>query len=345
MIGAFILTWYAWDKVGGWTPLVDTLTKDGSIDKLTVLRPEGSPSGGMPWYAAFCIPVIGVWYWCTDQTIVQRALGAKDETEARVGALFAGFLKILPVFIIVLPGVIAYALFKNGQFNPGEGDSKNVYTQMILQFLPSGMIGIMMATLLAALMSTVSGSLNSISTLFSYDLYARFKKDVSEKQLVLSGRIAAGIATVIAIAIVPLLNSYESLFTGVNDIIVHIAPPITAVFLLGVFWKGASAKAAQWTLYLGSAAGVIVFYMNKSMGADSPMHGIHFLVIGLYLCIFSFATLIILSKIKPDEKPSDICWNSPLDPIREPGQGILKNYKVLAGVLVLIMAVLFWSFS
>lgn len=345
LIGAAILTWFTWDKIGGWDPLVETLTKDNNLDKLKVLRSADSPSGGMPWYAAFCIPVIGIWYWCTDQTIVQRALGAKDIDEAKRGALFAGFLKILPVFIILLPGVMAYALFLNGQFDPGKGDSKNVYTQMILQFLPTGMVGLMMATLLAALMSTVSGSLNSISTLFSYDLYARFKKDVSEHKLVSVGRIAAGVAMIIAIAIVPLLNSYDSLFQGLNDIIVHIAPPITTVFLLGVFWKGASAKGAQWTLYLGSLAGVVVFAVNKLMIEKSPMHGIHFMVIGLYLFIFCALILVILSMLAPDEKPSELCWKSPLEPIKEPGKGIIGNYKVLAGVLTAIMVFLFWKFS
>jgi len=338
LVGATLLTWFAWDKIGGWEPLVETLKQDGSEGKLTVLRGSEDP---FPWYAAFCIPVIGIWYWCTDQTIVQRALGAKDEHEAKRGALFAGFLKILPVFIIVLPGVIAYALFLNGDFNPGaDKDGKDVYKEMITQLLPSGLVGLMLATLLAALMSTVSGALNSISTLFSYDLYKRFKGDVSDHQLVKVGRIAAGVAMIIAIAIVPLLNNYGSLFEGLNEIIGHIAPPITAVFLIGVFWKGASARAAQWTLYLGSLAGVVVFIIGKTVG-----HGINFMVMALILFIFCSVVLVILSFVKPDEKPSELCWKSPLDPLRQPGKGIIGNYKVLAGVLCAIMVFLFWKFS
>ena len=338
LVGAALLTWFAWDKIGGWEPLVETLQKDGSGDKLTVLRGN---EDDFPWYAAFCIPVIGIWYWCTDQTIVQRALGAKDEHEAKRGALFAGFLKILPVFIIVLPGVIAYALFLKGDFNPGtDQDAKYVYKEMIVQLLPSGLVGLMLATLLAALMSTVSGALNSISTLFSYDLYARFKKDVSDHQLVKVGRIAAGVAMIISIAIVPLLDKYESLFEGLNDIIGHIAPPITAVFLIGVFWKGASAIAAQWTLYIGSFAGLAVFTYGKTIG-----HGINFMVMALFLFIFCSITLVILSLVKPDEKPSELCWKSPLEPLRQPGKGLIGNYKVLAGVLTAIMVFLFWKFS
>jgi SSS family solute:Na+ symporter len=163
--------------------------------------------------------------------------------------------------------------------------------------------------------------------------------------LVLSGRIAAGVAMVIAIAIVPLLNSYESLFSGVNDIIVHIAPPITTVFLLGVFWKGASAKGAQWTLYIGSLAGVVVFAINKTMLSSSPMYGIHFMVLGLYLFIFCVIILVTISLLKPDETPSTICWSSPLEPLKEPGQGFFGNYKVLSAVLFTIMIILFWKFS
>ncbi len=142
-------------------------------------------------------------------------------------------------------------------------DSKGVYGVMILELMPKGLRGVMVAALLAALMSTVSGALNSISTLFSYDLYKRFRPAATDHQLVFVGRISAAVALVIAIGLVPLLNDYKSIFEGLNEILAHLAPPVTCVFLLGVFWPRASAISAKWTLWLGSALGATVFLIGK----------------------------------------------------------------------------------
>ena len=156
--------------------MLTSLESTGDTNKLSMLRPHGDESG-MPWYAIMLgYPVLGIWYWCADQTIVQRVLGAKDENHARVGPLFAGLIKIIPVFIFVLPGRLAYTLASTGKLDltartgaDGAVDSKGIYTAMITQLLPVGVKGIVIAALLAALMSTVSGALNSISTLTAYE--------------------------------------------------------------------------------------------------------------------------------------------------------------------------------
>src|SRR3546814_446201 len=191
------------------------------------------------WSAYVCSSdLLGIWYWCADQTIVQRVLGARDINHARTGALFCGFIKILPVFIFVMPGLFAYALSYKGALNleaitslsdTGETvvDSKGIYTLMITQLLPSGLIGIVVAALLSGLMSQISGALNSIATLVSYDLIQRSKPSIAPKLLVRYGRLAAAIALIFSILLLPLLNLYESLFVCLNDIIAHIAPPIT----------------------------------------------------------------------------------------------------------------------
>lgn len=248
--GAIIITYFAWNKVGGWDHMTAILQKENAMDKLSMIRPIGDKSG-MSWIAVFLgYPVLGIWYWCADQTIVQRVLGAKDENHARVGSLFCGFIKILPVFIFVLPGLFAYILYKSGTMDlsslqtvgsNGETvlNTKGIYTLMITQLLPKGLVGILVAALLSGLMSQIAGALNSIATLSSYDLYKRFKPETSDKKLVSVGRWSAGIALTVSIGLLPLLNSYESLFNGINDVIAHIAPPITCVFLLGVFWKKA----------------------------------------------------------------------------------------------------------
>jgi SSS family solute:Na+ symporter len=169
--GAIVITAASWLKLGGWSSLVEVLQEHQAMEKISMLRPHGD-SSQMPWYAVFLgYPVLGIWYWCADQTIVQRVLGAKDENHARVGSLFCGFIKILPVFIFVVPGLLAYGLAQKGLMDlssittvttSGQPvvNSKGIYTVMITQLLPTGLIGIVVAALLSGLMSQISGALN-----------------------------------------------------------------------------------------------------------------------------------------------------------------------------------------
>lgn len=350
--GAVIITLASWFKLGGWTSLEQVLNDTGEISKLSMLRPSGDKDG-MPWYSIFLgYPVLGIWYWCADQTIVQRVLGAKDENHARVGALFCGFIKILPVFIFVLPGLMAYALVQRGvldvsaltTFVNGQKtvDSKGIYTVMITQLLPTGLIGIVVASLLSGLMSQVAGALNSISTLISYDVYKRFSPSAGDKKLVAVGRISAGVALVFSILLLPVLNSYESLFNGLNDIIAHIAPPITCVFVLGVFWKKASAKAAQITLLAGSLSGVVVYIINKSF-PDTAFSAIPFMMIAFYLFLYCVAMQVIFSYIFPvvhTDLSRNLYWKSPFDSLKGKWKG-LGDFRALSILLILIMTVLY----
>jgi SSS family solute:Na+ symporter len=230
LAGACIISIAAYNRMDGWQPKVNGFTHSNELDKLSMLRPSDDASG-MPWYSIFLgYPVLGIWYWCADQTIVQRVLGAKNENHARVGPLFCGFIKILPVFIFVLPGLFAYTLAKSGKLDisalqslDASGNvitnSKGIYTLMISQLLPSGLIGVLIAALLSGLMSQVSGALNSISTMASYDIYKRYKPEASDKKLINVGKIIAAAALVFSLALLPLLNRYESIFNGLNDII------------------------------------------------------------------------------------------------------------------------------
>jgi len=357
LTGAVVITVICYNKVGGWGEITNTLQANGELDKLSMLKPSDDP-GGMPWYAIFLgYPVLGIWYWCADQTIVQRVLGAKDENHARLGSLFCGFIKILPVFIFVLPGLMAYILSQKGMFDissiqtfGSDGkvstDSKAVYTLMITQLVPKGLVGVLAAALLSGLMSQISGALNSISTLFSYDLYKRFKPEAGDRQLVRVGRISAAVSLVASIGLLPLLNRYESLFNGINDIIAHIAPPITTVFLLGIFWKKASAKSAQYTLWLGSLLGASVFVLNK-VYPSTIIGQTPFLMMAFYLLCACVLIQVILSYLFPVEHTpvSDVLyWKSPLEPLSSKGWSGVGNYKFLSLVLLLIMTVLYWIF-
>ena len=357
--GAIIITVFAWNKVGGWDHMTAILQKENAMDKLSMIRPIGDKSG-MSWIAVFLgYPVLGIWYWCADQTIVQRVLGAKDENHARVGSLFCGFIKILPVFIFVLPGLFAYILYKSGTMDlsslqtvgtNGEMvlNTKGIYTLMITQLLPKGLVGILVAALLSGLMSQIAGALNSIATLSSYDLYKRFKPETSDKKLVSVGRWSAGIALAVSISLLPLLNSYQSLFEGINDVIAHIAPPITCVFLLGVFWKKASAKGAQYTLLLGSIIGASVFVVNKLYGTATIIGKIPFMMMAFYLfciCVFIQVIFSYIYPVKHTAQSEALYWNSIWEPLESKGWSGIGNYKFLSALLLLIMGVLYVYFK
>lgn len=354
--GAIIMSIAAYTKMGGWEPMVDVLKHTDQLNKLSMLRPHGDASG-MPWYAVFLgYPVLGIWYWCADQTIVQRVLGAKDENHARVGPLFCGFIKILPVFIFVMPGLFAYTLAQSGHLDISAlksmvngkevVNSKGIYTLMITQLIPPGLIGVLVAALLSGLMSQISGALNSISTIVSYDIYKRYKPDATDKKLVNVGKIAAGVSLVVSLLMLPLLNNYESIFNGLNDIIAHIAPPITCVFLLGVFWEKASAISAKYTLWVGSAVGVLVFVTGK-LYPLSAIGQIPFMMMAFYLfltCLLMQITLSFVYPVQHTKESATLYWKSPWEPLRGAAWSGLGNYKVLSALLICIMAVLFYLF-
>jgi len=341
LIGAITITAVAYVKVGGWSGL----TANVDPVKLTILRPA-SDAANLPWYSVFLgYPVIGLWYWCADQTIVQRVLGAKDENHARVGPLFAGFIKILPVFIFFLPGTIALALIHQGRLPPLE-DSKDVYAFMITHLLPPGLTGLMAAALLAALMSTVSGALNSIATLFSYDLYRRWRPDTPDRKLVIIGRIATFFAMLIAIAWSPLIGQFKSIYQGANTIICYIAPPITTVFIWGVFWHRASSRAALTTLTIGSALGLTVFLLDW-FKEQTGWH-MQFMMAAFWLFVVCSAILVVTSLIWPHQhtpQSERLVWKYPWQALQDPGWKGLLNYKLLAGVLFAVMVALYIIFG
>ena len=355
--GAVVITVSCFSRMGGWHSMIAVLQQTHHMDKLTMLRPHGDDSG-LPWYAVFLgYPVIGIWYWCADQTIVQRILGAKDEDHARVGPLFCGFIKILPVFIFIVPGLFAYTLAQKGlldiralQTTDAAGhtvtNSKGIYTLMVTQLVPTGLVGIIVAALLSGLMSQVSGALNSISTLVSFDLYKRIRPGAGERQLVRMGRIAAGVALVLSFALMPLLNNYGSIFTGINEIIAYIAPPITCVFVLGVFWKKASAKAAQFTLLIGSFLGAGMYAMNK-IYPTTLLAEVPYMMITFYIFLGCLLMQIVLSYVYPVQHTKEsvaLYWKSPLEPLRHKGWKGWGNYKTLSALLLAVMMVLYWIF-
>lgn len=210
--------------------------------------------------------VLGIWYWCTDQTIVQRTLGARSVDQAQLGALFAGFLKILPVFIVVLPGILAVALFRD---KIGD-DSRSVLPFMIMNLLPVGLKGLMLASLLAAVMSSVAAALNSCSTLIVYDVFDKLNPRLSDRAKILIGKITSVVVLVLAISWSPFLQNLGTIFELINQMFSIFAPSIVTVFLWGVISRKGTANAAFWTLLGGSSFALVIFMVEKY----AKVHGI-----------------------------------------------------------------------
>ena len=354
--GACLITGFAYVKVGGWEGMVRGLAANNELLKLSMLRPA-SVEPDFPWYAIFLgYPVLGIWYWCADQTIVQRVLGARDEQHARMGPLFCAAIKVLPVFIFVLPGLMFHVLVSQKAL-PGVAveNSKEVYGVMIRSLLPTGLFGVMAAALMAALMGNLASAANSISTLFSYDLWKRFQPATPDATLVRIGRLATGVSFVLGIALVPLLDRYESIFAGINDIIAHLAPPITCVFLLGIFWPAASATGARWTMWIGSALGTAVFALKTLHKWDATafgwippfLHATPFMLMAFYLFLACVAVQVVITGLHPKtaaEDPQKLFWVHPFDALRTPGWPGLADYRVIAAVVCALMLGLYIVF-
>ncbi|MCP5537533.1 MAG: sodium/solute symporter [Akkermansiaceae bacterium] len=263
-----------------------------------------------PWYVYFLgYPVLGFWFWCTDQTIVQRVLGARDLKQGQAGTLFAAFLKILPPFIFLIPGIFAARLL------PGIDDDKAVFTTMVATYLPHGMIGLIMAVLVAAVISTLDSGLNSFSTIFTLDIYKRhINPGASDHLLKKTGRIITVSAAVLAVGIAIFLANNKgerNLFDLFQSLIGFLAPPIAAVFLLGVFWHRATSKAAFLTLVLGTLCCISVGMLNllevdqltiggKTLVTITPWP--HFLMISFYLFVFNLLLMVISSLLTRHSK-------------------------------------------
>ena len=313
----------------------------------SILRPDSDPSG-ISWYAVLLgYPVLGIWYWCTDQTIVQRVLGAKNENHARVGPLFAGFIKILPVFLFVLPGIICLALVNTGKIPglptlaDGSPDTEKTYSHLIANVLPLGVRGIVVAALLAALMSTVSGALNSIATLFSYDIYKRFKPEADDRHLIRIGRLATFVAMCVAVAWTMAIGGQKSIFQMMVDVFPVVAPPTAVVFVWGVFWKRASATASLVTLIGGSVVGLVLFVLNIQGLNKIGDYEINALMQAFILFVLESVGLVILSFLFPHKHTAEsekLVWKSPLEALRggTTWRG-LGDYRVLSVVLIVTM--------
>lgn len=324
--------------------------KPGQLDMLHTKESLGALGGdtGLTWYACLLgYPILGLWYWCSDQTIVQRVLGAKTKKDAQLGPIFAGFLKILPVFILVFPGVIAYVLFKDII-----GTNANMALPvMINQLLPVGLKGVMAATLLAALMSTIAAALNSSATLFAVDIVKRVNPTVSDKQQIRYGRYAAIVVMLLAMVWSTQGDKFSSIFEAINKIAAAIAPPVAVVFLFGVFSKRGTRQAAFATLIIGLVLGIVSFCFDFE-----PISGYMYLTKGWHmpfmmqawwlfvLCAAIYFAISYSTPRPPKEVLDNYTWEHPLAALKGKLAGF-SDVRVLAGLLVVVLIILYTIFS
>ncbi|MCE5271110.1 sodium:solute symporter [bacterium] len=330
--GSALLTLIGISKVGGIGELVARVP----AEFWSMLRPAGDPE--MPWYAIiFGYPVLGIWYWCTDQLMVQRVLGARDLKNGQLGVIFAGFLKLLPVFIFVLPGVIAFALYPN----LSNGDL--AYPTIISNWLPTGLRGVMVAVLIVALLSTIDAGLNSISTIFALDIFRKWMPDSSHERLLLIGRLATAGAMLLAVVWSPMIGRFpKGIFIAINQLIAAIAPPLTAVFLMGVLWKRTTPRAAELALWIGEPVTVAVGLANVlGWPAGFWPHWMNFMFLAfvmlLVIMLFMAAVSLFTRPTAPDKALPT------LSGLNRAGSG--RVVYVLAGCLLALIVGLYSIFG
>ena len=288
-------------KLGGWGPMVE-LAPEGFMD---MWKPMSDPD--FPWTGiAFGAPIIAVWYWCTDQFIVQRTLSARGIDDARRGTIMAGFLKQLPLFIFVIPGVIAYSLNASGQLDLAASDQ--ALPALVAALLPVGVRGLVIAGLLAALMSSLSSVFNSCSTLITWDLYRKIRPEASEKKLVLVGQLSTIVLVVLGILWIPVMSNISgTLYQYLQSVQAYISPPIAAVFVLGIFWKRLNGKGAIASLGTGFVLGVarLLAELNKDSltGFMYDFATINFMHVAIFLFLICAVVLIVVSLMT--EPPSE----------------------------------------
>ncbi|MBN1852790.1 MAG: sodium:solute symporter [Pirellulales bacterium] len=387
--GSVLVTIFGLNALGGWGELQEICGSD-MFNLWKPLIPEGyegtwSPikegkqmawyfNGNYPWLGMlFCAPIIGLWYWCTDQYIVQRALGAPNEQQARRGSIFAAFLKLLPVFIFIIPGMICFALaasgkmdvlrdnlYTGGELNPEL--SQAAFPLLVKHVLPAGVRGIVVAGLLAALMSSLSGVFNASSTLFTMDLYSKFRPQASQHQLVWTGRIVTTIMVIIGLAWVPVIQGAHGLYDYLQGVQGYLAPPIFVVFFLGVFFKRLNGAGCLAALIVGFVLGVFrlivdtpvklatsgfdVFAAYKDGYAEGSflwiVNNIYFQYYSLFIFLVCVVVMVAVSYVtrSPDHyRITGLTYGTITDEHRRESRSSWTTRDVLASCLVLVLII------
>lgn len=342
ILGAGILTIIGLQSVGGWTAMK---TQIGS-EYFNMWRPVSDPD--FPWPSLFFTStIVGIWYWCTDQYIVQRTLAARDIKEGRRGTIFGAFLKLLPVFLFLIPGIVALALKQQGKLDWDTPDQ--AFPVLMSNLLPSGLRGLVAAGLLAALMSSLASVFNSCSTLFTVDIYQKLRPHTSEKHLVKVGRVATGIVVVLGILWIPVMANISGvLYEYLQSVQSYIAPPITAVFLLGIFFRRINSAGALATLLFGflvAGLRITLELLKNQFSPGSIWYGLgsmNFLTFGAFFffaCIVVAVTVSLLTEPLSQTKLAGLTFRT-LTEEQKAANRISYNWiDILSSSLIILMVI------
>jgi solute:Na+ symporter, SSS family len=349
VIGAGTLTYFGLQSVGGWEGMRQSLEPG----YLNMWRPASDPD--FPWPSlVITSTVVGLWYWCTDQYIVQRVLAAKNIKEGRRGTIFGGFLKLLPVFLFLIPGVVALALKNKGELSWDTPDQ--AFAALLMNKMPAGLRGLVAAGLLAALMSSLASVFNSCSTLFTVDVYKKLKPETPEKELLRIGRIATAIVVLLGIAWIPIMQNISGvLYEYLQSVQSYIAPPITAVFLLGIFYKRINQKGALFTLIAGMAIAFIRIGLELAINHLEPGSVLHtlgstnFLTFAAWFFLFCVILCLVVSWLTPapsEEQIQGLTFATLSDEQRKANRASYNFWDIAFSLIVIgIVAYVMVSFT
>ncbi|WP_010137154.1 sodium:solute symporter [Ochrovirga pacifica] len=330
LVGTFILTFLAMNN-GGLDYLKELLLQEDTMMKL--IRPLDDES--VPWLGMIVgIPILGFYFWGNNQMLVQRVLTAKSIDHGRKGILLVGFLTVSLIFIIIFPAIIGKKMY------PDLPKNDMVYPKLVIEMMPTGLLGLMLAAMVAALTSSLSALLNSVATLFTMDFYTKFKPNTSQKEQVYVGKIVSVIVLILAVLWVPFVSKFDSLLKYYQEMLTYIAPPVVAVFFLGVFWKRINKHGAFWGL-MGGAFAAVVTVLLKVVGGIELLGDIHFLLKVPFYFVFSAIIIVGVSLLSPPDSMEQIkgfIWTKAV--FREEteelkGVPFYKNFRVWSVVLVL----------
>jgi len=378
VIGSCMITYYAFDGVGGWSGLIEGLNAKGAAGELiqpgsgmvlkdaeevlSLVRPTGDAF--MDWFGLLLgAPILGFYFWANNQFMVQRILGAKDLNHGRWGALFAGLLKLPVILIMVLPGTCAILLFKDADlaglhYTFADGSvcenladcTDAIYPMLLFNLLPQGILGLVLAGLLAAMMSSVSATFNSASTLITMDFVKQMRPNLTSEQLVRVGQISTLVLVILASAWAPMIEKADSLFKYLQDILAYIAPPVAATFLIGLFWKKANATGSIVSLGFGFLFSVVSIF-SLVFDLSPALNELHFLYRTIYLFAACALIHIIVSSMTappPAEKVALYTWKSSMiaeETIELAEMPWYLNYRYQSVVLLILTALIvgfFW---
>lgn len=361
VLGSGFITFFGLQQLGGWGEMVNICSENA--EQFALWRPLSDPE--FPWLGVMIAsPIIGIWYWCTDQYIVQRALTAKDLTTSRRGALFGGLLKVTPVLIFLIPGLMGWALHDKGiisiptKLNEAGLEVVNgdlVFPTLVTSLLPDGMRGLIVACMLAALMSSLASLFNSSASLFTVDIYEKLVPNRTQKHYVTAGRLATTVVVILGMIWIPVMKKVAGggLYQYLQSAQSYLAPPITAVFMLGLFWKRMNRAGAVWGLSIGFILGLSKLTIQALFGAaEGKLHTPVLAPIGDYLWLYasgwllliSLAVMVIASLMTPPpskEETDGLTYASitgdAKDEIKASWDGWNKALAWLIGILVLGM--------